>query len=159
MPSAGDIRAGEVQRFEAAGFWSSNVCGAAIGGIGIGAIMLVVMFILVTGNPTRSVLEFAATVVLVIFFCVACLFMGNLVAVYPYAVSIIEGIGLELHAPLKKVFIPFEDISGVRKAFPQGGYSVDLKRSHGLIKQFLIPGFFGAQTEPLAEAIRQQIRR
>ena len=121
--------------------------------------MLVVMTIVVSENPTRRNVQFAAGLAVVLIASAICLIPGNLVAAYPYAVSVEEGKGLELHAPLKKIFIPIEDIGEVKTSYLQPGYVVRLKQRHRLLTSFLIPTFFGDQAEPLANTIRQEIQR
>ena len=74
-------------------------------------------------------------------------------------VSIEEGRGAELRAVLKKLYIPLEEVRDVQKSYLQPGYTVRLKRRHRLMKSFLIPWYFGDQAEPLANAIREEIRR
>ena len=145
--------------FKAGRFWNSNVFGAALaGGLG-GVLMLIVMGIVVSGNPTTNNILFATGLVLVLVLSLLCFVPGNLIAAYPYAVSLEEGKGLELRAPVKRVYIPIEDVRDVRKSYLQPGYIVRLKRRRRLLKSFLIPWYFGDQAEPLANAIREEIRR
>jgi hypothetical protein len=150
---------GEVQTFRARQFWNSNICGAAVGGAGIGIVMLVVMGIVVSENPTLSNIAFATGLALVLMASAICFLPGNLIAAYPYAVTLEDGRGLELHTAFKKIYIPTEDLQDVRKSLAQPGYVVRLKRRHRLLKSFLIPSFFGDQAEPLANAIREEIQR
>jgi len=145
--------------FKAGPLWNSNVFGAALGGAGAGVLMLVVMSIVVLENPTLNNVLFASGLALILIASALCFVPGNLIAAYPYAVSLEEGKGLELRAPLRRVYIPIEDLRDVRMSFLQPGYIVRLKRRHRLLKGFLIPRFFGDQTEPLAHAIREEIRR
>jgi hypothetical protein len=121
--------------------------------------MLVVMSIVVSGNPTPNNILFASGLALVLVLSVLCLVPGNLIAAYPYVVSVEEGRGLELHAVLKRLYIPFEDVRDVQRSYLQPGYIVRLKRRRRLLKSFLIPWYFGDRAEPLANAIREQIRR
>jgi hypothetical protein len=145
--------------FRAGRYWNSNVFGAALaGGLG-GVLMLVIMCLMIWLNPAPHVVRFAAAWALGIAIPVLCLLPGNMIAAYPYAVSVHEGKGLELYAPLKRLYIPIEDIRDVRKTYLQPGYIVSFKRRHRLLKGFLIPWFFGDQAEPLANAIREEIRR
>ncbi len=145
--------------FRAGRFWNSNVFGAAIaGGLG-GVLMLVVMGIVVSGNPTTNNILFATGLALGLVMSVLCFVPGNLIAAYPYAVLLEQGTGLELHAPLKRLYIPMEDVRDVQKSYLQPGYIVRLKRRHRLLKSFLIPRYFGDQAEPLANAIRVEIQR
>jgi hypothetical protein len=145
--------------FKAGQFWNSNVFGAALGGAGGGILMLVMMCIVVWLKPARENIFFAVTLALVLVICTLCFLAGNLIAAFPYAVSVEEGKGLELYAPLKKLYIPIEDIRDIRKSFIQQGYVVRLKRRHRLLTSFLIHRFFGDQAEPLANAIQEVIRR
>ena len=121
--------------------------------------MLVVMGLVVSGNPTRNNILFASGLALVLVLSALCFVPGNLIAAYPYAVSIEEGRGLELRAVLKKLYIPLEEVRDVQKSYLQPGYVVRLKRRHRLLKSFLIPWYFGDEAEPLANAIREEIRR
>jgi len=145
--------------FKAGQFWSSNVCGAALGGAGAGILMLVMMGIVVWMKPVQENLLFAATLTLVLVISGLCFLPGNMSAVYPYAVAVEEGKGLQLSAPFKKLYIPIQDIRDVRKSFLQQGYVVRLKRRHRLLTSFVIHSFFGDQAEPLASAIQKEIRR
>ena len=121
--------------------------------------MLVVMTIVVSENPTRGNVLFAAGLAIVLITSAICLLPRNLIAAYPYAVSVEEGKGVELRAPLKQIFIPIEDIGEVQTSYPQPGYVVRLKQRHRLLTSFLIPTFFGDQAEPLANTIREEIQR
>jgi hypothetical protein len=145
--------------FKAGRFWNSNVFAAALAGALGGVLMLVVMGIVVSGNPTRNNILFASGLALVLVLSALCFVPGNLIAAYPYAVSLEEGKGLELRAVLKKLYIPLEEVRDVQKSYLQPGYVVRLKRRHRLLKSFLIPWYFGDQAEPLANAIREEIRR
>ncbi|HXW93973.1 MAG TPA: hypothetical protein VEK33_25705 [Terriglobales bacterium] len=145
--------------FKAGQFWSSNVFGATLaGGLG-GVLMLVVMAIVVSGNPTANNILFASGLALVLMLSIVCLVPGNLIAAYPYIVSLEEGKGLELRAPTRTVYIPIEDVRDVKKSYLQPGYVVHLKRRRRLLGSFLIPWYFGDQAEPLANAIREELRR
>jgi len=150
---------GQYRIFRAGHFWNSNIFGAAVAGAGAGILMLVVMAIVVLGNPTRNNILFATGLAFVLIASAICFVPGNLIAAYPYSVFLEQGKGLELHAPLKKIYIPIEDVRDVRTSFLQPGYVVRLKRCHGLLRSFLIPRYFGDQAEPLADAIREEIRR
>lgn len=155
-----ELRAeGATRLFKAGRFWNSNVFGAALaGGLG-GLLMLGVMGIVVLQSPSTHNIVFAAALGVVLVLSVLCFISGNLIAAYPYAVSLDEGRGIELCAPIKSVYILTADLRDVRKAYLQPGYVVRLKRRHRLLKAFLIPWYFGDQAEPLANAIREEIRR
>lgn len=149
---------GVPRMFRAARFWNSNIFGAVLaGGLG-GILMLVVIGIVVSGNPTMNNILFAIGLGLVLVLSVLCFVPGNLIAAYPYAVSLEEGKGLVLCAAIRRVYIPIEDVRDVQKSYLQPGYIVHLKRRRRLLKSFLIPWYFGDQAEPLANAIREQIR-
>jgi hypothetical protein len=157
MPELGSASVPRV--FKAGRFWNSNLFGAALaGGLG-GILMLVVMAIVVSGNPTTNNIMFAVGLALVLVVSVLCFVPGNLIAAYPYAVSLEEGRGLELHAPVKRLYIPIQDVRDVRRSYLQSGYIVRLKHRRGLLRSFLIPRYFGDQAEPLANAIREEIRQ
>jgi hypothetical protein len=145
--------------FEAGQFWSSNVSGAALGGAGAVILMSVMMGIMVWMNPDRQDILFASTLVLILVSSVLCFLPGNMGAVYPYAITVEEGKGLQLHAPFKRLFIPIDDIRDIQASFLQPGYVVRLNRSHRLLKSFLIPSYFGDQAEPLVNAILEEIQR
>jgi len=142
--------------FKAGQFWSLNVSGAAIGGAGAVILMLVMMGIVLWMKPVRENFLFAATLTLILVMGVLCFFSGNVGAVYPYAVAVDEK-GLLLYAPLKKLYIPIEDVRDVRRSILQMGYVVRLRRRRRLIKSFVIHRFFGDQADPLANAIQAVI--
>jgi hypothetical protein len=121
--------------------------------------MFTVMCIVVWGNPTPGNILFAATLTLILVVSVLCFLPGNMGAVYPYAVAVEEGKGLQLYAPLKKLYIPIEDLRDVQKSVLGQGYVVRLNRRRRLLTSFVIHSFFGDQAEPLANAIRDEIRR
>lgn len=145
--------------FKAGRFWNSNVFGAALAGALGGVLMLVVVVIVSSSNPTRENILFTVGLALVLVLTVLCFLRGNLIAAYPYAVSIEQGRGLELRAVLKRLYIPLDEIRDVQRSYLQPGYTVRLKRRHRLLKSFLIPWYFGDQAEPLANAIRDEIRQ
>lgn len=145
--------------FKAGQFWSSNVFGAALGGAGAGILMFTVMCIAVWEKPTSGNILFAAGLVLVLIISILCFLPGNWIAAFPYAVELEDGKGLVLYAPLKKIYIPIEDVRDVRSSFFQQGYVVRLKRRHRLLTSFVINRFFGDQAELLARAIQEEIRR
>jgi hypothetical protein len=149
----------ESRLFKAGRYWNSNVFGAALAG-GLGAIlMLVIACIIAWMNPTPKVILFVLAWASVLLISLMCFVPGNLIAAYPYAVSLEGGKGLELRAPLKRVYIPIGDVRDVRRSYLQPGYTVRLKRRHRLLKGFVIPWFFGDQAEPLANAIREELQR
>jgi hypothetical protein len=146
--------------FKAGRFWSSNVAGAALAGVLGGILMSTVMIIIAIENPVTTNILFAVGLILVLLVSVLCFIAGNLILAYPCSVSLEQGKGLELQSPLRKLFIPTEDLGDVRKSFfPQPGYMVRLKRRNRLLKSFIVPSYFGDQADLLADAIRDEIQR
>jgi len=145
--------------FKGGQFWSSNVFGALMGGAGAALLFIVVMGIVLWENPVRQNILIAIALALNFIVGIVCLFPGNWIAAYPYAVAIVQGKGLELYAPLKKLYIPVEDLRDVQDSLVQQGYVVRLNRRHRLLKAFVIHRFFGDQAESLALAIQEEILR
>ena len=132
----------------------------AMVGAGSGALLpFTVCGILVAEAPGRENVEFAAFLVILVAFGVTVMTYGNLTAVYPYSVSVLDGKGVELRATLKSVFIPIENLRDVQDSRFQGGVRVRLNKPQRLLSSFLIPAFFGDQAEPLAFAVADQIGR
>ena len=144
--------------FRAGDFWSSNVFGALLGGAGCAVLLTTAMVIVVWGNPSRENILFAIIVALVFMIGALGLFPGNWIVAFPYAVAIVEGEGLEIYAPLKKLYVPIEDLLNVEESLLKG-YVVRFNRPRGLLNAFVIHRFFGAQAKPLAQAIEDEILR
>jgi hypothetical protein len=89
------------------------------------------------------------------------MFPGNMIAAAPIAVDLEEDKGLLLHAPLKKLYIPFEEVQDVRDStlgqIFQQEIVVKLNKRHGLMRSFIIHVAFGEQERKLARAIQQEI--
>ena len=70
------------------------------------------------------------------------MFPGNLIAATPVAVELESGRGLRVIAPLKKIYIPMEDVQEVRDSTSawtsRQGAVVKLNKRHGLLKSFAI---------------------
>jgi hypothetical protein len=143
--------------FKAGRFWTSNVFGAAVGGVGAVILMLVMTGIVVWLKPSRGNILFAAGLAFILALSALCFLPGNLVAGYPYQVAIEEGKGLRVCAPFKELFIPIADVRDVRRSVLQQGYIVRLSRRHRLLKSFVISPIFGEQAEPLVRAIEREI--
>jgi hypothetical protein len=143
--------------FTAGRYWNSNVFGAALAGALGGVLMLVIMCIIVWLNPAPAVILFTVVWALAVLISLLCFVRGDLIATYPYAVLLEQGKGLELRAPLKRVYIPIGDVRDVRSSPIQRGYIVRLKRRHRLLTSFVVHPFFGDQAEPLARAIEREI--
>ncbi len=98
--------------------------------------MLVMMCIVVWLKPAPENILFAAALALVLVISVLCFLPGNWIAAFPYAVALEEGKGLVLYAPLKKVYIPIDDVQDIRRSFLQQGYVVRLKRRSSFAHKF-----------------------
>jgi hypothetical protein len=140
--------------YRASGYWSTNVSGAVLGGIGGALLMLTVLTIALwmTGFARDILIWFA--ILLMSFVATGIAFYpGNLVATYPLAVEIEPSKQIILIAPMKRLIIPIEDILDVRNSPFQQGYLVRLNRRQGLLKSFVIHWFFGPERTALADAI------
>jgi len=151
----------ESRIFKASRFWESNVWGATVAGIGMGILMTVIGGIMLWEEKAPDALPVA--LILTTVTSLLALFPGNLIAAVPIAVELEGGEGLHLIAPLKKLYIPFEEVQEVRdstvaRIFQQGTV-VKLNKRHGLMKSFAIHWSFGDQGRQLARAIQQEILR
>lgn len=149
--------------FKASRVWEFNVWGATVAGIGGGLLISVVAGILLFDSEGLSGMRAGAVLILTMAAGFLAAFPGNLLAAIPIAVDLEEGKGLLLHAPLKKLYIPFEEVQDARDStvgqiFRQG-IVVKLNKRHGLMKSFVIHVAFGEQGRKLARAIRQEISR
>jgi hypothetical protein len=148
----------QVLAFKGSRYWTSNVWGAAVAGIGGGALMSVVAIIVLSGAPSPKVTLFIGGWVLILLLAVLASFPGNAIARFPYEVVVEKGKGLRIRAPLKELYIPIQDVRDVRTSFLQG-FVVRLKQRHRLLTQIVIHRLFGSRGEPLADAIREEIER
>jgi hypothetical protein len=87
------------------------------------------------------------------------LFPGKVAALYPYAVELDEGKGLRFYSALGDIYLPIEQVKGVRWSWVYGGWVVALKRRYGLLGGFLIHFAWGGQGRELARAIEQELAR
>ena len=89
------------------------------------------------------------------------MFPGNLIAATPVAIEFESGKGLHLIAPLKKLYIPMEEVLELRDSFSawtsQKGTLVKLNKRHGLMKSFAIHWSFGEEGQQLAQAIQREM--
>lgn len=153
----------EPRIFKASRVWESNVWGATVAGIGGGLLISVVAGILLFDSQGLSGTRAGAVLILTMVASFLAMFPGNMIAAVPIAVDLEEGKGLLLHAPLRVLYIPFEEVQEVRdstvgKIFQQG-IVVKLNKRHGLMKSFIIHVAFGEQGATLARAIQQEISR
>jgi hypothetical protein len=153
----------EPRIFKASGIWESNVWGATVAGIGTGLLMSVLAGILLFESEGPSGRRAGLGLILTIIATLLAMFPGNLIAAVPVAVELEEGKGLRLIAPLKKLYIPIEELQEVRDSTVaqifQQGTVVKLNKRHGLLKSFAIHWAFGDEGRQLARAIRQEILR
>jgi hypothetical protein len=151
----------KLRTFKASRVWASNVWGATVAGIGGGLVLLVVAAILLfdsAGPGGRNDGAFLIFAVVATFFA---MFPGNLIAAVPIEVDLEDSKRLRVIAPLKKLYIPFEEVQEVRDStflqIFQEGIVVKLNKRHGLMKSFVIHAAFGEQGGKLARAIQQEI--
>src|ERR1700680_490050 len=149
--------------FKASRVWESNVWGATVAGIGGGLVLSIVAGILLFDSAGPSGTRAGAVLFLTMAATFLVMFPGNMIAAVPIAVELVGGKGLRLIAPLKKIYIPFEEVQGVRDSTAwqicQQGIVVKLNKRHGLMKSFIIHWAFGAEGRQLARAIEAEIGR
>jgi len=147
--------------YKASRVWESNVWGATVAGMGMGILISVVAAILLFDSEGASGKRAGAVLIITIVATFLAMFPGNLIAAVPIAVDLEKGKGLLLHAPLKKLYISFEEVKEVRDSTVwqifQQGIVVKLSKRHRLIKSFVIHRTFGEEGRKLARAIQQEI--
>ncbi len=147
--------------FKASRFWESNVWGATVAGIAGGPVLCTVAGILLWEGEDWNVRLFGIVLILIILATFLAMFPGNMIAAVPVAAELEEGRGLRLIAPLKKLYIPFEEVQEVRDStfwqVFQEGIVVKLNKRHGLMKSFAIHWSFGSEGKQLARAIQLEI--
>jgi len=163
LPSTLQEYGNEPRTFKASKYWESNVWGAVVAGIGGALVLSVVGGILVLGSAGQEGKKLGAILLFCVVGTLLALFPGNMIAAVPVAVELEEGKGLRLIAPLKKLYIPIDEVSEVRDStfwqIFQEGIVVKLNKRHGMIKSFAIHWAFGEQGRQLARAIQQEIVR
>jgi hypothetical protein len=147
------------QIFHASKVWTSNVYGAAVAGIGAAILISAMVVIMAWLSPHRAHLSFAAGLILMEIGTLLGLYPGNLIAATPFAVELEEGKGIRLYAPLKKVYIPIEEVKKVESSFLRQGTVVRLSRRHGLLTGFSIHWGFGREGQELSRAIQDELAR
>ncbi len=140
--------------FKGSRFWVSNARMVAIAVAGAAVFMLVVAVIVLTmgGNARMASLFLLISLGVLLSFY----FPGNLIAIYPYQVTLESGKGLWLHGAFKKVYIAIDDLRDVQHTGV--GTAVRLKRRYHFLGRFYIHWAFGPEAGPLADAIRDEIR-
>jgi hypothetical protein len=147
--------------FKASRIWEFNVWGAIVGGIGSGLVMLVVATILVFDSKGPTGRMDGLVLALTIIVTLLAMFPGNLIAATPVAVELESGRGLRVIAPLKKIYIPMEDVQEVRDSTSawtsRQRAVVKLNKRHGLLKSFAIHWAFVEEGRQLAQAIQREM--
>lgn len=148
------------QVFKASKYWESNVWGATVAGIGGALVLIAVGGILLVESAGPDGRRLGAALLLTIVATFLAMFPGNMILAVPLAVVLEPGKGLQLQAPLRRLYIPIQEIeevrdSTVRQIFQQG-VVVKLNKRHGLLKSFVIHWAFGAEGRQLARALRDQ---
>lgn len=154
-----DLRPGApgTRMFRAWGYWRRNVRGLPVVGVAVATFFLVLGGVLVGLTrtvPWVSVLLIASGIGVPL-----ALFPGKVAALYPYAVELFEGKGLRFYSALGDIYLPIEQVKGVRWSWLYGGWVVTLKRRYGLLGGFLIHFAWGGQGRDLARAIEQELAR
>ena len=149
----------QLRKFEASRFWQSNVYGAMVAGIGGAVVLCVLAGMVVYMAHGLDVLVLAGAMLSSVILGFLCLFPGNLVAAYPYAVEVEEGKGLRIFAPLKNIYIPLDNVKEVRWSWLTVGWRVKLNKRLGALTSFTIHAGFGSQGKELARAIQEEIDR
>jgi hypothetical protein len=127
---------------------------APVAAAGGGLLMLVVGVIFLT---TDGDVLFGAALLLFPVGALLCFyFPGNLIAMYPYAVTVEDGRGVWIHAAFRKTYVPSGDLRDVQPGAV--GTCVRLKRRRRLLGSFYVHWAFGPEAAPLADAIRNEIR-
>jgi hypothetical protein len=149
--------------FKASSVWTSNVWGATIAGIGGGLVISVIGGILLFDSAGPQGTTVGAVLIITIVATFLAIFPGKLIATVPIAVDLEEGKGLCLHAPLKRLYVPFDEVQKIRDStlgqISQQGIVVKLNKRHGLMKSFVIHVAFGEQGKTLVRTIQQEISR
>lgn len=149
--------------FKASKYWDFNVWGAVVAGIGGGLLISVIGGILLFDSAGPSGRRAGAVLILTIAGTLLAMFPGNLLAAVPIAVELEDGKGLRLCAPLKKLYIPIDEVEAVRDSTVfqifQQGIVVQLNRRHGLMKSFIIHWAFGDEGKELAQAVQREINK
>ncbi len=145
--------------YRASWYWTFNIYGAVVGGLGGGVVMVVlaIMVLLSDGaSPQARLVSFFMLASAIGGFLF--LYPGNAAAGVPVAVEVGRS-GLRLFAPFKEIFIPWNEIGTIHERFFSLTFVVHLRRRHVLLTSFVINWFFGPERHALAEAIRKAIEQ
>lgn len=141
--------------FRAWRYWERDVRGLPYFAVAMSCFFLVLAGILIgltKGVPWVSVLLVLTAIGGPLF-----LFPGRVAALYPYAVVIEEGRGLRFYSGLGDIYLPIEQVKGVRWSWLYGGWVVSIKRRYGLISGFVIHFAWGRQGRELVRAIKEEL--
>jgi hypothetical protein len=150
---------GESKFFRASKIWTANVCGAAVGGMVAGAVMLIIAVRILWASPEIKDSFIGAAWLLVIFASLWGMYPGNWIASAPYTVQLVKGRGLWLYAFLKKVYLPLDEVVEINESLLGTRTVITLRKHHGLLKSFWIPWAYGEQGRALVLEIRKEIAR
>jgi hypothetical protein len=149
----------ETKFFRGSKIWTANACGAAVGGMVGGVVMSVIAGIILWESTEIRNKFIGVALLLVIVASLWGLYPGNWIASAPYAVQLVKGRGLWLHAFLKKVYIPLDEIVATNDSLLGTRTIITLRKRHGLLKSFWIPWAYGEQGRALVLEIRKEIAR
>jgi len=150
---------GESKFFRPSKIWTANTCGAAVGGMVAGAIMLVIAARILWASPEIKGTFIGAAWLLVVIASLLGMYPGNWIASAPYAVRLVKGRGLWLYAFLKKVYIPMDEVVEINESLLGTRAVITLSNRHGLLKSFWIPWAYGEQGRALVLEIRKEMVR
>lgn len=132
-----------------------------VAGIGCGVLLSTVAGILVFLSQGPEGRKLGVLLFLTILATFLAMFPGNMLAAVPTTIELEPGKRLRLHAPLKKLDIPIEEVEEVRDStgwqIIQQGTIVKLSKRHGLMKSFAIHWAFGTEGRELVRALKEEI--
>jgi hypothetical protein len=130
-----------------------------VGGLGAGVFFSILGGILLWEAEGLKGRLWGAGLVLYAIAAVLALLPGNLSAAYPYAVEIKNGQSLHFYAPLKKIYVPIDEVKRIKWSWLRAGWVVKLKHRRGLLRRFIIHVAWGQQGRELARAIEEELAR
>jgi len=149
---------GRILAYRGSRLWSANIWGATVAGICGGILMLAVCVIGIVLKPSPRIVMLLGGWIVTLGLSGLALFPGNMIASFPYEVVIEKGRGVYVRAPLRNLFIPFEDIEEIRRGVVER-YVIRLRRRHRLLREIVIHRFYGSQAPLLADAVGEEVRK
>jgi hypothetical protein len=145
--------------FRASWFWTANVFAAESTGL-VGAVVVpaVILPILLKGTDSHvrwTLISFLGVNAVLLYLAY---FPGNLGVFWPYAVHFHPQGTVTLKAFFKSVSIDETDIGTVERSLFWQGTVIRLRKPRGLLTQFVIPWYFGANREGILRRIQECIR-